>query len=117
MLDDLPAVMRDTGRRSSSAVALPPPGALAALPDNNPLARLDLARLLDTQDFSVPLADRLAQINDHIEKFLIEAALAKCHGHRQETADCLGMSRKSLHNKMVRFGLFEGDKSSVEESP
>ncbi|MBI4530742.1 MAG: hypothetical protein HY709_04400, partial [Candidatus Latescibacteria bacterium] len=31
---------------------------------------------------------------------IIEAALAKMEGKRQETADLLGISRKSLHNKM-----------------
>lgn len=68
---------------------------------------LDLIALLNTDDYSVSLADRLSRINDHIEKHLIRGALSKTKGHRQETADLLGISRKSLHNKMVRYGLFE----------
>ena len=37
-------------------------------------------------------------------------------GHRQETADLLGMSRKSLHNKMVRYGMFaDGEPDDASE--
>ncbi len=71
---------------------------------------LDLPSLLDTEAFDRPLADRLSLITDHIEKHLIRAALRKKNHHRQETADLLGISRKSLHNKMVRYGLFSEEK-------
>jgi nitrogen regulation protein NR(I) len=70
------------------------------------LKDIDLSKLLDTEDFSTPLAERLSMIGDHLEKYLIRAALKKADGHRQESADLLGISRKSLHNKMVRYGLF-----------
>ncbi len=76
------------------------------------LEDLDLGTLLNTEDFSQPLADRLQHITDHMEKYLIRAALKKTKGHRQETADLLGMSRKSLHNKMVRYGLFSEEKDA-----
>lgn len=68
---------------------------------------LDLKSLLATDDFSQPLAERLQSLSDHIEKYLIRAALKSSKGHRQETADRLGISRKSLHNKMVRYNLFD----------
>ncbi len=71
---------------------------------------LDLRALLDTEDFSQPLAERLQQLGDHLEKFLIRRALQKTSGHRQDTATLLGISRKSLHNKMVRYGLFSEEK-------
>jgi DNA-binding NtrC family response regulator len=70
------------------------------------LKDIDLASLLNTEDFSAPLAERLQMISDHLEKHLIRAALKKAGSHRQESADLLGISRKSLHNKMVRYGLF-----------
>jgi DNA-binding NtrC family response regulator len=99
-VEDLPPVLK-AARTSSSGS-----GVVMMLEADNPLKDLDLVRLLDKDDFAVPLADRLAQITDHIEKFLIKAALDKKEGHRQETADLLGISRKSLHNKMVRYELF-----------
>jgi nitrogen regulation protein NR(I) len=99
-VEDLPPVLK-AARTSSSGS-----GVVMMLEADNPLKDLDLERLLDRCDFSVPLADRLTQITDHIEKFLIKAALTKTDGHRQESADLLGISRKSLHNKMVRYELF-----------
>lgn len=41
------------------------------------------------------------------EKRMILAALRKMNDHRQETADLLGISRKSLHNKMQKYGLLK----------
>ena len=70
------------------------------------LRDIDLASLLNTEEFTMPLAERLQLISDHLEKHLIRAALKKAGAHRQESADLLGISRKSLHNKMVRYGLF-----------
>ncbi|MEN6627526.1 MAG: sigma-54 dependent transcriptional regulator [Candidatus Sumerlaeia bacterium] len=67
----------------------------------------DQIKELTGEDFTVPLADRLDQIAGVIERRAIEAALEKCSGHRQETADLLGISRKSLHNKMQKYHLFE----------
>ncbi|MCC6547707.1 sigma 54-interacting transcriptional regulator, partial [Candidatus Sumerlaeota bacterium] len=95
---DLPATLKGEQQLASSPRELPPGG--EALED------LDLRSVLNTEDFSQPLADRLQLITDHIEKYLIRAALKKTKGHRQDTADLLSMSRKSLHNKMVRYGLF-----------
>ena len=37
---------------------------------------------------------------------MIGWALDKASGHRQESVDLLGISRKSLHNKMQKYGLF-----------
>jgi nitrogen regulation protein NR(I) len=110
-VDDLPPVLKAVREYVS-----PKSGVTMMLSDDNPLKDLDLGRLLDRDDFSIPLADRLTQISDHIEKYLIKAALEKKDGHRQETADLLGISRKSLHNKMVRYELFdEGRPTSAGE--
>jgi transcriptional regulator with PAS, ATPase and Fis domain len=66
-------------------------------------------------DFSVPLAKKLEKVQDEIERRIIVAALDKANHHRQATADLLGISRKSLHNKMVRYQLFgERDSSGGE---
>ena len=102
-VDDLPPTLR-----GENALARPSGDANAT--PTGIFEDLDLTALLNTDDFSMGLADRLQHISDHIEKYLIRGALRKTKGHRQDTADLLGMSRKSLHNKMVRFGLFEEEK-------
>jgi DNA-binding NtrC family response regulator len=91
--------------RGESKLAIPP-SSDEVPPGIDILRDIDLATLLNTEDFATPLAERLQLISDHLEKHLIRAALKKADSHRQETADLLGISRKSLHNKMVRYGLF-----------
>jgi two-component system, NtrC family, nitrogen regulation response regulator GlnG len=60
------------------------------------------------EDFSLPIQQKIEKINEELELRIIKAALAKAEGHRQDTADLLGISRKSLHNKMVKYKLFDG---------
>ncbi len=74
--------------------------------DLNQLIQENIGNLSE-ENFSVPLADRLEQIAGAIERRVIEAALDRCQGHRQETADLLKISRKSLHNKMQKYHMFE----------
>lgn len=71
---------------------------------------LDLGALLSSEDCDQGLADRLSCVSDHFEKHLIRGALDSSGGHRQKTADLLKISRKSLHNKMVRYGMFDEEK-------
>ncbi|CAO3402420.1 sigma-54-dependent transcriptional regulator [Azospirillum palustre] len=52
-----------------------------------------------------PLADRL----DRVEKQLIEDALARCGGRVGETAEQLGITRKTLYLKMRHHGLSRDD--------
>ncbi|MCB2154747.1 sigma-54 dependent transcriptional regulator [bacterium] len=99
-LEDLPPTIHSTPSAASDQ-------RIDQIPEASAFHGLDLSALLCTDDFSTPLAERLTLISDHVEKFLIEAALEKTGGKRQETADLLGISRKSLHNKMVRYGLFD----------
>ncbi len=102
-----------TGGETITASVLPPvvrsggASETSLAPNSGPLEDLDLSSLLNTNNFELPLAERLTKISDHIERFLIRAALARTGGHRQETADLLRISRKSLHNKMVRHELFD----------
>ena len=63
------------------------------------------------ETFDLPLSKRVEQIVEENERRMIEMALAHTEGHRQRTADLLGISRKSLHNKMQKYGLFEGVKA------
>jgi DNA-binding NtrC family response regulator len=110
-VQDLPPTL--AGQTSTASIAQSPDGSVEA---PEALGDIDLGRLLDPQDFSCPLGDRLTQVNDAIERYLIKAALDKTGGHRQETADLLGMSRKSLHNKMVRYGMFaDGEPDDASE--
>lgn len=110
---DLPPVIK--GSAANTPMPLKTSPEMEELGLTNPLRDLDLSGLLDTEDFSCPLADRLTKLNDHVELFLIKAALIKSNNHRQETADLLGISRKSLHNKMVRFNLLSEFKGSTTQ--
>ncbi|HOE63223.1 MAG TPA: sigma-54 dependent transcriptional regulator [Candidatus Sumerlaeota bacterium] len=67
----------------------------------------DLAAIAD--DFSVPMPERIQAISDKLEEQMIRHALKKANFRRQETADILGISRKSLHNKMEKYNLFDKD--------
>lgn len=58
---------------------------------------------------SAPLAPhhpmQLADAVEETEKQLIKAALAACDFHREKTAKALGISVRTLHYKMNRYGL------------
>lgn len=92
-VQSLPPEMKKAGGAGLSAAALAGAGAVSplTLPD----------------DFSVPMAKRIAALAMQAEKELIKRALAQCNNRRQAAADLLRISRKSLHNKMVRYDLLE----------
>ena len=50
-------------------------------------------------------AEQIERVVEREEKRLILAALKRMKHRRQETADLLGISRKSLHNKMIKYDL------------
>lgn len=58
-------------------------------------------------DFTKPLQAQLEELTDKVEANLIRDALKRMNYKRQETADLLGISRKSLHNKMLKYNLFD----------
>jgi DNA-binding NtrC family response regulator len=62
-------------------------------------------------NFDVPLAGKMEQLAEIFEKKLIVHALEQNNGHRQDTADQLGISRKSLHNKMAKYELFDREEA------
>ncbi len=57
-------------------------------------------------DFSRPLTDKIQTVSEQLEKEIIKRALEKSNYKRQRAAELLGISRKSLHNKMVKYKLF-----------
>jgi len=74
-------------------------------------------RIPSETDFSTALQDKIAAIADRYEKSYIVAALQHARYHRQDTADLLGISRKSLHNKMIKFELFDTDDEKEARRP
>jgi DNA-binding NtrC family response regulator len=85
--------------------------ALSSDPD---LRRLEAEVEAHAIDLTVPLAQRIESIVEEEERRMILAALSKMNGRRQETADLLGISRKSLHNKMHKYGMFDRDEDGLE---
>lgn len=55
--------------------------------------------------FHASAKERIADVKENEEKKLIMEALIKSHWKRQEAAKFLGMSRKSLFNKMKKYGI------------
>ncbi len=53
----------------------------------------------------VKLADAVNQMTERLEKTIIISRLAQLHGNRTATAQSLGVSRKTLFNKMRQYGL------------
>ena len=51
------------------------------------------------------LADAVAEATERLEKVMILARLAEHQGSRTATAESLGVSRKTLFNKMRQYGL------------
>ncbi|MBN1867794.1 sigma-54-dependent Fis family transcriptional regulator [Candidatus Sumerlaeota bacterium] len=61
------------------------------------------ARTLDL-DPSLPMPEQVERVVEVAERRLIAEVLEQTTG-RQEAADRLGISRKSLHNKMLKYGM------------
>ncbi len=51
------------------------------------------------------LPDAVGKVVERVEKQIIQQALDAADGKRQETADLLKISRKSLHNKMKKYDM------------
>jgi DNA-binding NtrC family response regulator len=94
-VEDLPAAIREGGHDREGSNAW-----LEQLANDSAKMRALI------EDFSLPLQEKIERLTEELEKKLIVAALKKANFRRQETADLLGISRKSLHNKMVKYNLF-----------
>lgn len=55
------------------------------------------------------LMDAVSRAVDRLERGLISAALAECRGNRSQTAESLGINRKTLFTKMKQYGLSDVD--------
>ena len=55
------------------------------------------------------LAEAVKAANEKIEKIMIVSRLADMNGNRSATADSLGISRKTLFNKMRQYALSDDD--------
>jgi DNA-binding NtrC family response regulator len=62
-------------------------------------------RPLDPNELAVRVDQPMAAAVQHVERALIQYALTKCEGRMEETAAMLGLSRKGLYLKRVRYGL------------
>jgi DNA-binding NtrC family response regulator len=83
-LEDLPREMRSPSR--------PGPAADHSWPAN-------------VRDAPRPAVPTLEAAVQEVEKATILAALAQCNHHRERTAQCLGISVRTLHYKMNRYSL------------
>jgi len=55
------------------------------------------------------LADAVAEATERLEKRMILSRLKRNRSSRTETAKSLGVSRKTLFNKMRQYGLSDDD--------
>ncbi|MDT5121262.1 MAG: two-component system, NtrC family, response regulator AtoC [Acidobacteriota bacterium] len=55
------------------------------------------------------ISDAVREATEKLEKMMIVSRLAEFNGNRTATADSLGISRKTLFNKMRQYGLGEGE--------
>jgi DNA-binding NtrC family response regulator len=66
-------------------------------------------RVLEPTEVVVRLDQPMAAAIQHIERAMMQYAMAKCGGRMEETAALLGLSRKGLYLKRQRFGIKAGD--------
>jgi len=58
------------------------------------------------------LADAVREASEKLEKIMIVSRLAEMKGNRTLTAESLGISRKTLFNKMRQYGLSDDQEDS-----
>jgi DNA-binding NtrC family response regulator len=88
MAQDLPPRLR-----GEIAVAHPDMGGLTTIGPNDISA--------------MTLADVVKDVTERLEKTIISSRLAKMAGNRTATAESLGISRKTLFNKMRQYGFLD----------
>ena len=62
-------------------------------------------RVLDPHEVVVRLDQPIPAAVQHLERAMIQHALRTCAGHIEDTAARLGLSRKGLYLKRLRYGL------------
>ena len=71
-------------------------------------------RTLDQTEVVVRMDQPLPAAIQHLERAMLQYALARCGGRIEETAAMLGLSRKGLYLKRQRFGIDAPDAPRVE---
>jgi nitrogen regulation protein NR(I) len=66
-----------------------------------------LSAIGDHDVSNAPLADVVKDVTERLEKTIISSRLAKMAGNRTATAESLGISRKTLFNKMRQYGFLD----------
>ena len=77
------------------------PGRIRGEGDSTPAVSSDLDQMT--------LGDAVTEATERLEKRMILSRLASCGGSRTETSKSLGISRKTLFNKMRQYGLSDDD--------
>ena len=62
-------------------------------------------RPLDANELAVRIDQPMPAALEHVERALIRYAMTKCGGRMEETTAMLGLSRKGLYLKRLRYGL------------
>jgi DNA-binding NtrC family response regulator len=82
---------------SDTLTAADLPGRVRGVPEDGLAVASDLSQLT--------LGQAVAEATERLEKMMILARLAEHRGSRTATAESLGISRKTLFNKMRQYGL------------
>ena len=72
-------------------------------------------RVLDPTEIVVRIDQPMAAAVQHLERTMIQHALRTSGGGMEETAALLGVSRKGLYLKRVRYGLEPPDDTPIAE--
>jgi DNA-binding NtrC family response regulator len=101
---DWPGNVRELENTLRRAVILCDSSAITAR-DLPPRIRGDVPADAASDDQGLSLAEAVRRAVERVERNLIAAALAQHQGRRSETAESLGINRKTLFNKMRTYGL------------
>jgi DNA-binding NtrC family response regulator len=71
-------------------------------------------RLLDPTELVVRLDQPVSAAVQHLERTMIQFALRACGGRIEEAATMLGLSRKGLYLKRIRYGLEPPEASAAD---
>lgn len=87
-------------------------------PEDAAVSGMERNRALDGifDDFSISMPQKIEFLAAKAEKDLIVRALGRCGNRRQAAAELLGISRKSLYNKMVQYGLMDEKMSNESDA-
>jgi DNA-binding NtrC family response regulator len=102
MNHDWPGNVRDLENAIQSAMILTPDGIIQT--EHLPL-RVRKCELIDTTTISEPGTGTIRKVNAQAEKEIILETLKKQGYNRTLAAEALNISRKTLFNKMKRYGL------------